>query len=87
MKLAIYYEQKDGKDTGRVEVVDEDDELVLETCDTEKEAKEAMIKLQAEYNRDKEIEASYLKWEKKCMARHKVSQEEHRSFLVNVVID
>lgn len=88
MKLAIYYEQDDaGKDTGRVQVVDEDDDLVLDTFDTEKEAEEAMAKFQAESIRDNKIEAEYLEWEEACMARHEISKEELRSFLVNVVID
>jgi len=86
MKLAIYYEQKDGKDTGRVEVVDEDDELVLETCDTEPEAKKAMARLQAEHDRDEQIEKEYLEWEKVCLSCHTITKEELRTFLVNAVI-
>ena len=86
MKLAIYYEQKDGKDTGRVEVVDEDDELVLETCDTEPEAKKAMARLQAEHDRDEKIEKEYLEWEEGCLSRHEITKEELRTFLVNAVI-
>ena len=86
-KLAIYYEQDDaGKDTGRVQVVDEDEDLVLETCDTEPEAEAAMARIQAEDDRNAKITAEYLEWEKDCLARHEIDQEELRSYLVNVVI-
>lgn len=86
-KLAIYYEQDDvGKDTGRVQVVDEDDELVLDTFDTEKEAETAMAKMQAESDRDDKITTEYLEWERSCIARYEISEDELRRYLVNVVI-
>ncbi len=86
-KLAIYYEQDDaGKDTGKVQVVDEDEDLVLETCDTEPEAEAAMVRIQAEDDRNAKITAEYLEWEKGCLTRHEISQDDLRSYLVNVVI-
>ena len=87
-KYAIYYEQDDaGKDTGRVQVVEETDDLVFATFDTEEEAEIEMAKLQAESDRKDKIMAEYLEWEEKCLTRHSISQEELRIFLVNVVID
>lgn len=86
-KLGIFYEQDDeGKDTGRVQVADEEDDYVIETFDTEKEAEEYMAKLQAENDRNDKIEAEYLLWEKECMARHNITEDELRVYLVNVVI-
>jgi len=86
-KLAIYYEQDDaGKDTGKVQVVDEDEDLVLETCDTEPEAKAAMARIQAEDVRNAKITAEYLEWEKGCLTRHEISKGDLREYLVNVVI-
>lgn len=86
-KLAIYYEQDDAKnDTGRVQVVDEDEDLVLGTFDTEEEAEREMAKMQAEDIRNDKIEAEYLEWEKACLARHEISKEELREYLVNVVV-
>ena len=86
-KLAIYYEQDDaGKDTGKVQVVDEDEDLVLETCDTEPEAEAAMAKIQSEDDRNAKITAEYLEWEKGCLTRHEISQDDLRVYLVNVVI-
>lgn len=86
-KLAIYYEQnEEGIDTGRVQVVDEDEDLVLDTFDTEPEAEAAMAKMQAEDTRDEKIKKEYLEWEKDCLARHEITQEELRVYLVNVVI-
>lgn len=85
-KLAIYYELDDaGKDTGRVQVVDEDEDIVYDTFDTEEEAKAAMAKMQAEFDRDEKIKAEYLEWEKACLARHKITEEELREYLVNFV--
>lgn len=85
-KLAICYEQDDkGKDTGRVQVADLEDDYVIDTFGTEKEAEEYMAKLQAEYDRNDKIEAEYLQWEKECMARHNITEDELRSFLVNAV--
>jgi len=86
-KLAIYYEQDDaGKDTGKVQVVDEDEDLVLGTFGTEKEAETEMARMQTELDRNDKIEAEYLEWEKACIVRHKVSQDGLREYLVNVVI-
>ena len=87
MKLGIFYEQDDaGKDTGRVQVANEDLGEVLDTFDTEEEAKIAMAKMQAEFDRDDEIEKEYLEWEKSCLSRHSISEEELRVFLVNSVL-
>lgn len=86
MKLGIFYEQDDaGKDTGRVQVGDEDAEEVYDTFDTEKEAMKAMAKMQAEFDRNKKIKAEYLEWEKACMKRHKISKNKLRVYLVNYV--
>jgi len=87
-KLVICYEQDDeGVDTGRVQVVDEDEDLVLDTFDSESEAEAAMAKMQAEFDRNDKIEAEYLAWEKECMERHSISQEDLRVFLVNGPMD
>ena len=86
VKYGIYLEQDDeGKDTGRFQVAEEDADYVLETFDTEKEAEEYMAKLQAESDRDDKIKAEYLEWEKDCMARHQISEEDLRVYLVNCV--
>ena len=86
-KLAIYYEQDGaGKDTGRVQVVDEDEDLVLETCDTEPEAEAAMARIKSEDERNAKITAEYLEWEKGCLAHHEISKDDLRVYLVNVVI-
>ncbi len=86
-KLAIYYELDDaGKDTGRVQVVDEDEDLVLDTLDTEDEAEKAMARIQAEDERNEKITAEYLEWEKACLGRHNISKDDLRGYLVNVVI-
>lgn len=83
-KYGIFYEQDEhGKDTGRVQVAEKDDDYVLDTFDTEEEAEKYMKKLQAESDRNDKIEAEYLTWEKECMARHNISQEDLRVFLVN----
>ena len=85
-KLGIFYEQDDeGKDTGRVQVADEEDDCVIETFDTEKEAEEYMAKLQAEEDRNDKIKAEYLQWEKDCLARHRITEDELRHYLVNSV--
>ena len=87
VKLGIHYEQDDdGKDTGRVQVADEDLDLVLDTFDTEEAAEAAMAKLQAEFDRNDKIEAEYLEWEKSCLARHEIDREELRVYLVNSVM-
>lgn len=85
-KLIICYEQDDeGIDTGRVQVVDEDEDLVLDTFPNEPEAEAAMVNLQAEFDRNDKIKAEYLQWEKECKARHNISEDELRVYLVNVV--
>ena len=86
VKYGIFYEQdKHGKDTGRVQVAEEEADYVLDTFDTEKEAKEYLKKLQAESDRDDKIKTEYLEWEKACMARHQIKQKELRVYLVNWV--
>lgn len=86
-KLGIHYEQDDeGKDTGRVQVADEDEDYVVDTFDTEEEAEKAMAKMQAEFDRNDKIKAEYLEWEKDCLNRHKMTEEELRVYLVNYVI-
>ncbi len=83
-KLGLFMEEDENKKlTGRWQVADEEDEFVLETFATEKEAQQYMEKLQAEFDRNDKIEAEYLTWEKECMARHNISQEDLRVFLVN----
>lgn len=85
-KLIICYEQDDeGNDTGRVQVVDEDEDLVLDMFPNEPEAEAAMVKLQAEFDRNDKIKAEYLQWEKECKARHNISEDELRHYLVNYV--
>ncbi len=86
-KLGIHYEQDDeGKDTGRVQVADEDEDLVLDTFDTEAEAEKAMAKMQAEFDRNEKIKVAYLEWEEACMDFYKITKEELRHYLVNYVI-
>jgi len=86
-KLVICYEQDDeGIDTGRVQVVDEEEDLVLHTFDNEPEAEAAMAKMQAEDSRNEKITKEYLEWEKACLARHEITKDELRVYLVNVVI-
>ena len=85
-KLGIFYEQDDeGKDTGRVQVAEEGADYVLDTFDTEEEAEKEMARLQAEFDRNDKIKAEYLEWEKDCLARHKITEEELRVYLVNYV--
>lgn len=87
MKLGIFLEQDEaGKDTGRFQVANEDLDEVLDTFDTEEEAEIAMAKMQAEFDRNDEIEKEYLEWEKSCLSRHSISEEELRVFLVNSVL-
>lgn len=84
VKLGLFMEEDDEKKlTGRWQVGDEDDDYVYETFDTEKEAQAEMEKMQAEFDRNDKIEAEYLTWEKECMERHNISQENLRVFLVN----
>ncbi len=87
MRLGIFYEQDDaGRDTGRVQVANEDEDEVFDTFDTREEAEVAMAKMQAEFDRNDKIEKEYLEWETECLSRHTISQEEFRVFLVNSVI-
>lgn len=87
VKLGIAYEQDDASvDTGRVQVVDEDMDIVLDTLDTEEEAKVEMAKIQAEFDRNDKIQAEYLEWETACMARHEIGEDDLREYLVNAVI-
>ena len=87
MKLGIFLEQDEAeKDTGRFQVANEDLDEVLDTFDTEEEAEAAMAKMQAEDIRNEKITKEYLEWEKACLDRHKITQDELRVYLVNVVI-
>lgn len=87
MKLGLFLEEDDkGELTGRWQVGNENLDEVLDTFDTEEEAKTAMAKMQAEFDRDDKIEAEYLEWEKDCILRHGISQEDLRVFLANAVI-
>jgi len=84
VKLGLFMEEDDkGKLTGRWQVANEELEEVFDTFDTEEEAQAAMDKMQAEFDRNDKIEAEYLTWEKECMARHNISQEDLRVFLAN----
>ncbi|KKN87012.1 hypothetical protein LCGC14_0262810 [marine sediment metagenome] len=83
-KLGLFMEEdKKGELTGRWQVAFEEEDEVLDTFDTEEEAQAAMEKLQAELDRNDKIEAEYRQWEKDCMARHNISQEDLRVFLAN----
>ena len=84
VKLGLFMEEDEKKElTGRWQVGNEELEEVYDTFDTEEEAQKAMEKMQAEFDRDDKIEAEYLAWEKECMARHNISQEDLRVFLAN----
>lgn len=83
-KLGLFLEEDEkGNLTGKWQVGDEDDDFVYDTYDTEEEAQAAMDKLQATMDRNDKIKAEYLEWEKECMARHNISQEELRVYLAN----
>ena len=87
-KLAIFLElDNDGNETGRfqaaLDVEEGEDSYVWETFDTEGEAQEYIDKMNAEFERNEKIKAEYLAWEKECMARHNISQEDLRVFLAN----
>lgn len=83
-KLGLFMEEDDNKKlTGRWQVAFEESDEVLDTFDTEKEAQQYMEKTQAELDRNDKIEAEYLTWEKECMVRHNISQEDLRVFLAN----
>jgi len=87
VKLGIFYEQDDSeKDTGRVQVADEEG-IVYETYDTEEEAEKAMVEMQAEFDMKDKITEEYLEWERVCLAHHEIDKDELRRYLVNVVID
>jgi len=84
VKLGLFMEEDEKKElTGRWQVADEEEDEVYDTFDTEEEAQKAMEKMQAEFDRNDKIEAEYLAWEKECMARHNISQEDLRVFLAN----
>jgi len=85
VKLGLFMEEDEEKNlTGRWQVASKGKNgEVFDTFDTEEEAGKAMIKMQAEFDRDDKIEAEYLAWEKECMARHNISQEDLRVFLAN----
>ena len=86
-KYGIFLEQNDkGEGTGRFQVAEEDADFVLDTFDTEEAAEIYMKKLQAESDRNDKIKAEYLEWEKACLSRHDISEDELRGFLVNVVM-
>ena len=83
-KLGLFMEEDDNKQlTGRWQVAFEEKEEVLDTFDTEEEAEAYRVKLQAELDRNDKIEAEYRAWEKDCMTRHNISQEDLRVFLAN----
>ena len=87
-KFGIYLEEDDaGNETGRFQVAEDagDDGFVLDTFDTEEAAEKYRKDLQDESDRNDKIGVEYLEWEKACMARHQVSQEDLRVYLVNVV--
>lgn len=85
-KYALYDElDEDDKETGRIQVAEETDDLVLGTYDTEEEARREMERMQAESDRNDQIEKEYLEWEKQCLSRHKITKDELRVFLVNCV--
>jgi hypothetical protein len=86
-RFGIHYEQDDaGKDTGRFQVVDEVDDFVLDTFDTEKEAEDYMAEREEEFAIHKDMEREYLAFEEGYLARHKVDREELRVYLVNMVL-
>ena len=87
-KLAIYFELDDaGKDTGRVQVVDEEDDLVVAVEETEEKADVELKRLQAEYDMWDKIKASYLAWEEAFLKKNEYKKEELRDYLVNCVIE
>lgn len=84
VKLGLFMEEDEkGKLTGRWQVADEEEDEVYDTFDTEGEAQTAMEKMQAEFDRNDKIEAEYLAWEKECMARHNINQNDLRVLLAN----
>lgn len=86
-KYALYDEVDDRDQlTGKVQVVEEEDDIVFDTYETEEEARKEMVRLQAESDRDDKIGAEYLEWEKACMERHSISEDELRTYLCNVII-
>jgi len=76
-------ENEKGELTGRWQVAEEGEDIVYDTFDTEEKAQKYMEALQAEFDRNEKIEAEYLAWEKECMTRHNISQEDLRVFLAN----
>lgn len=87
VKLGIFYEQDDeGKDTGRVQVASEEEDEVYDTFDTEEEAQAALIKMQAQFDRDDKIEQEYREWEEGCLSRYSITRDELRVLLANGVM-
>ena len=83
-KLGLFMEEDDKKQlTGRWQVAFEEDDEVLETFDTEEAAQKYLDKMQAEFDRNDKIDVEYRQWEKDCMARHNISQDDLRVFLAN----
>ena len=86
-KLAIYYEtDTEGKDTGKVQIVDEEDDIVLETFNTEEEADEALPKMQAEFDRNDKVELEYSTWENNIIVKYSISRTTIREMLVNGIV-
>lgn len=83
-KLGLFMEEDAKKKlTGRWQVAFEEEDEVLATFDTEEEAQQYMEKTQAELDRNDKIETEYRQWEKDCMSRHNISQDDLRVFLAN----
>jgi hypothetical protein len=86
-KFIICLELDDeGKETGKFQVAEEEDDYVIETFDTEEEAETYIKVLQEDEERNEKIRAEYLEWEKACLTRHYITQENLRVFLCNVVL-
>ena len=79
---------KNNKKTGRIQVVEETDQLIFDTFEANEleKAKKEMEKLQAESDVEDQVEKEYLEWEKQCLSRNKITKDDLRDYLVNVVI-
>lgn len=87
VKLGLFQEEDDkGELTGRWQVADKDDDLVYATFDTEEEAEKERVRLQAEFDTEDEAGKEYLAWEKTFLSSHSISQDDLRSYLVNVIL-
>lgn len=87
-KYALYDElDDDGKETGRIQVVEETDDLVFATFEVDEleKAKKEMVRLQDKSDRQDKMEKEYREWEKRCISRYGFIQKEIREYLVNVV--